>query len=146
MKKITAITTAILLFGCFSTVSAHAGAARRHTVEGFMLGTGVAILSAAIINGIHRDSKRHYAESYARPARRHPARYDDGCRAQNHSKLKSHGPRGYWEIEKIWIAPVYKKKWNPGHYNRKGIWVSGRHEKFLIKQGYYREEKVWVRR
>lgn len=146
MKKTITITTAILLFVCFSTVSAHAGAARRHTVEGFMLGAGVTILSAAIINGIHRDSRGHYTKSYARPDRRHPDRYDDGCGRRNHRKIKSHGPRGHWEIEKIWISPVYEKKWNPGHYNRRGIWVSGRHKKFMIKQGYYREEKLWVRR
>ena len=146
MKKITAITTAILLFVCFSTVSAHAGSARRHTVEGFMLGTGVAILSAAIINGIHHDSRVHDTNSYAGPGRRHPARYDDDCRGRNLIKFKSHGPRGHWEIEKIWMAPVYEKRWNPGHYNRKGIWVNGRNEKFLIKEGYYWKEKVWVRR
>lgn len=143
MKNLIAITTSVLLLICFSTVSAHAD---RKTMEGFMLGTGVAILGAAIINGIHNDSRPHYNAP--------PPRRDEYCRAEygryghqnnRHKKFKSHGPRGHWEIERIWIGPVYEKKWNPAHYTPRGKWVTGRHELFMIKNGYFREEKVWVR-
>ena len=138
MKKIIATTTAVLLLICFSTASAYAGAARRHTIEGFMLGTGVAILGAAIINEINKDSKPQYTQNNSR--------HDEYCYAgyrYGHNN-RHHRSRGHWEVERIWIDPVYEKKWNPGHYNRRGDWVSGRYEKFLVQDGYWQEEKVWV--
>ncbi|NOX35882.1 MAG: hypothetical protein GXP56_19500 [Deltaproteobacteria bacterium] len=136
MKKIIAITTTVILFVCLSTVSASAGAARRHTIEGFMLGTGVAILGAAIINGINKNSNRENYR-YAEIQRDHYNR--------RHARHRYHRPSGYWEIERIWVEPVYETKWNPAHYDRRGDWVSGRNEKFLVKDGYWQEEKVWVR-
>jgi len=142
MKKTIAITTAIALLICFSTVSAHAD---RKTMEGFMLGTGVAILTAAIYNGVHRDSKPHYTRHYSRHDGYHHAGYRHGYKNKHHRKFKSHRPRGHWEVERIWIEPVYEKKWNPGHYNPRGSWVSGRHERFLVGDGYWHEEKVWIR-
>ena len=144
MKKIIAITTTVLLLICFFAASAHAGAARRHTIEGFMIGTGVAILGAAIINGINNDSRHHYDRSYSRHSRHYYAGYRHGYKNRHHRKYKHHRPRGYWEIERIWVEPVYEKKWNPGHYNRRGEWLSGRYEKFLVQDGYFQEEKVWV--
>ena len=138
MKKIIATTTAVLLLICFSTASAYAGAARRHTIEGFMLGTGVAILGAAIINEINKDSKPQYTQNHSR--------HGEYCYAGNRYGYNNrhHRARGHWEIERIWIDPVYEKKWNPGHYNRRGEWLSGRYEKFLVQDGYWQEEKVWV--
>ncbi|MCD4721134.1 MAG: hypothetical protein K8S13_14940 [Desulfobacula sp.] len=141
MKQIITITTAVLLLICFSTVSAHAD---RKTMEGFMLGTGVAILGAAIINGINNDSRFQYSPNYSRHHRHHYAGYRQGYKNRYHRKCKPHRSRGYWEVERIWIKPVYKKKWNPGHYNRRGNWISGRHEKFIVQDGYFQEEKVWV--
>ncbi|CCK79233.1 hypothetical protein [Desulfobacula toluolica] len=155
MKKIIAITTAVVLFACLSTVSAHAGSARRHTIEGFMLGTGVAILSAAIINEINHDSKPYYTNHYARSDRNHHTGYANQHR-DTHQHRYAHknrhdgnfistGPKGHWVIEKIWKQPVYKKKWNPGHYNRRGKWINGRYKKFLVKDGYWQKTKIWVR-
>lgn len=145
MKKIIAITTAALLFACLSTASAHAGDARRHTIEGFMLGTGVAILGTAIINEINKDSKPYYTNHYARPDRRHHTGYKYAHKNRHDRNFRSHGSRGHWVIEKIWIQPVYEKKWNPGHYNRRGKWINGRHKRFLIKDGCWQKKKVWVR-
>lgn len=142
MKKIIAVTTSILLFMCFSSVSAHAD---RKTMEGFMLGTGVAILGAAIINTIHNESGPQYAGNHARRYDHRHAAYRYGNNGKHHRRFNSRGPRGHWEVDRVWIDPVYEKKWNPGHYNRRGEWVSGRHERFLVKSGYYQEEKVWVR-
>ena len=142
MKKIIAITTTVLLLFCFSTVSAHAD---RKTMEGFMIGTGVAILGAAIIHGIHNDSRYYYDRSYSSHNRHYHAEYRRGHKNRHHRKYKHHKPRGYWEIERIWVEPVYKKKWNPGHYTPRGSWVSGRHETFLVQNGYWQEEKIWVR-
>ena len=146
MKKIITITTLVILLACFSTVSAHAGSARRHTLEGVMIGNGAAILGAAIISEIDRDSKPHYAENYGKPGKNHHAAYRYDQNKRGYKNFKHSRPRGHWIVEKIWIDPVYRTKWNPGHYNRKGKWVRGRYENFLVKKGYYQKEKMWVRR
>lgn len=142
MKKIITIITATVLLICFSTVSAHAD---RKTMEGFMIGTGVAILGAAIINGINRDARPQYTQSYSRHNEYRHTGYRYGYKNKYHRKYRHHAPRGHWEIEKSWVDPAYEKKWNPGHYNRRGSWVDGRLEKFLVTNGYWQEEKVWVR-
>ena len=144
MKKFIAIATAAILIICLSSVSASAGSARRHTIEGIMIGTGVAILGAAIINEIHSDpvvyQGQQHQDRYTRKDRRHgPARH-------LHPKYNAHrGPSGYWKMERIWVAPMYEKRWNPGHYTRSGQWVPGRYESFMIAEGYYQTRKVWVR-
>jgi len=144
MNKLIAITTTVLLLICFSTATALAGSARKHTIEGIMIGTGVAILGAAIINEINRDAKPQYRANYARHDGHRYAGYRYDHKRRNHRRYKSHRSRGHWEIERVWIDPVYEKKWNPGHYNRRGKWISGRVEKFMIKDGYWQEEKLWV--
>ncbi len=157
MKKTIAITISVIFIVCLSGSAATAGAARRHTIEGIMLGTGIAILGAAIYNEIHDDrTPRHvYHRDQNRGYKDKPHRRDTHNRyAHNkydrnrghHPKFKhSNRPRGHWEIKKIWIGPVFDKKWNPGHYNRRGKWVSGSYHRFLIKEGYYQKKKIWVR-
>jgi hypothetical protein len=152
MKKTIATITAVLLIsGIVSVTSAHAD---RKTMEGFMLGTGVAILGAAIIHEINKGSDparekvvtvRHHR--YDEPPYSHQNGYYKKERHHNknrhHNRYARHN-RGHWEVEKIWIEPVYEKKWNPGHYNRHGEWISGRYEKFVVQKGYWSEKKVWV--
>ena len=145
MKKMISITVSVLMLICLSTVSAHAD---RKTMEGFLLGTGVAILGTAIYHGLKDDPKPQYSE----PAQRHDHYHYAGYRHHGHRHKHKHhrrhhhyGPSGHWEVERVWVEPVYEKKWNPGHYDRNGEWVSGRYERFIIKEGYYREERVWVR-
>jgi hypothetical protein len=142
MKKTIAITTSVLLLICFSTISAHAD---RKTVEGFILGTGIAILGTAIIHGINNDVSPQYTRNHTRQNTSRHAQYRYGHKNNYRNKYGNQGPRGHWKIDRIWIGPVYEKKWNPGHYNHRGAWVSGRHETFLIQNGYWQEEKIWVR-
>ena len=145
MQKIISIITAVLILVCFSTVSAHAD---RKTMEGFMLGTGVAILGAAIINGINNHSSpqatNNHSWSNNHRDNHHYARYKPMHKNRHHRKHWKKRPRGHWEVEKIWIEPVYETKWNPGHYNRRGNWIEGRNEKFIVTQGCWQEDKVWV--
>jgi hypothetical protein len=144
MQKTISIVTATLTLILFSTVSsAHAD---RKTMEGFIIGTGVAMLGAAIINGMNNNADVAYTPH-------HSKQHDYNYNGQRYkSKNRSHRQhykgrhRGHWEIEKIWIEPVYETKWNPGHYNRRGKWINGRHEKFLVAKGWWQESKVWVRR
>ncbi len=148
MQKIISISTAVLILVCFSTVSS--ARADRKTMEGFIIGTGVAMLGAAIINGISNNSDKSYAQSHSRHNdRTHYERHTSGQRhkfsRKECRKNKERRARGHWEIEKIWMEPVYETKWNPAHYDRKGRWVTGRYEKFIVAKGFWQEKKVWVR-
>lgn len=176
MKKTIAIITTVLVMVCLSTVNAHAD---RKTMEGFMIGTGVAILGAAIINAMHDDSSTsvtyHYQQHYSNPPqhryrhqgghhpkmnhhgrhhhkmrrhdkRRHKMKHHGKHHRRHHHKQCNSRPGGYWEVKKRWMAPVYETRWNPGHYNRRGVWVEGRHVKIMVADGYWEKVKIWVSR
>ena len=149
MKRIIATITIILMVtGVLTVSSAQAGSSKRHTIEGIMIGTGVAILGAAIINELNDDNhysrhhtyKRHYPPVYKKRVYRE---YRHANHRHHHKKYGRHS-RGHYEVDRIWVEPVYETKWNPGHYNRRGKWISGRYEKYMVKQGYWSEQKVWV--
>lgn len=127
MKRQIAITTAALIFlSAIFTGAASAGAARRHTMEGFVLGAGVTLLGTAII---HNMSRPRTVVVHQRHGRRH----NQGRRSQ-----------GYWETRKVWVPAVTETRWNPGHYNRNGRWVQGRHQAFVISEGHWEKQKIWV--
>ena len=96
------ITLTLVIFACFSTTPANAGAARRHTIERFILGTGVALMGTAIIHSMTKghqpslDYPRHKRHDNNRNQRQH-ARYD-------------RDPRGHWEIQKVWVASPPRRK------------------------------------
>ena len=148
MKKTAATIIAAIILICFSTVPAHAD---RKTMERILIGTGAAILGTAIFHGIHKELKPQ--PQYTPRRSKHKPRYSDynyagyrqGYKNRHHRKYRQHQPRGHWETEKIWIEPVLETKWNPSHYNRKGDWINGRYEKFIITKGYWGKNKVWVR-
>ncbi|MFH2091121.1 MAG: hypothetical protein ABIJ31_02050 [Pseudomonadota bacterium] len=143
MKKTIATITAVFIAIVFSSVPAHAD---RKTMEGFLLGTGVAILGTAIIQGMNKDSNTpQHQSSYSHDRKNNHADFEYRGKRRTPARYYSRGPVGHWEIERIWIEPVYETKWNPGHYNQHGEWVNGRHEQFEIFKGYWQEEKRWVR-
>jgi hypothetical protein len=142
MKKIISTIAAVSLMVVFSSAPAHAD---RKTMEGFLLGTGVAILGTAIIHGINKDNKPVYQTSYSDHRTDRYNRHHRKDRHRPYKKYRHNHRRGHWEIEHVWVEPVYEKKWNPGHYNRHGKWVSGRYERFEICKGYWKKERVWVR-
>jgi len=141
MKKLITILTVVVLVTGLTAASSYAGAARRHTIEGIMIGTGVAILGAAIYNGMNND-RRH--TTYA-PAYDYNYKPRHHKRRHHHRRHVHHGPWGHWEIEKYWVEPIYETRWNPGHYNRHGDWITGQYQKFCVRQGYWDKRKVWVR-
>ena len=140
-KAITTITTIFIVIA-FSSLPAHAD---RKTMEGFLLGTGVAILGTAIIHGINKNDKPAYQSSYSHNKFNNHASYRDRDQHRSPKKHYNRGPRGYWSVERVWIEPVYEKKWNPGHYNQHGEWVDSRYDTFIVSNGYWHEEKRWVR-
>jgi hypothetical protein len=136
MKHLISIMTAVVVLICLSTAPAQAD---RKTREGVLLGIGAAVLGTVIYQGLKQPS------GYREPQRYHvPPAYERRSQCRD---MRRHvqGPAGHWEIERIWVEPVYQTRWNPGHYNRKGHWVNGRHEKFRIQDGYWQERRVWVR-
>ena len=143
MKKRIVLIMTLIMFTCFSTVAAHAGSARRHTIEGFLLGTGAVILGTAIIHELNRNAKpsrNWHDQTWGKPGRHYiPRHYNRGCKQIKHHR------HGHWKIQQIWIEPVYEEKWNPGHYNPRGKWICGRYEHFLMQKGYYQEKRVWIR-
>ena len=108
-----------------------AGNVQRNRWEGVAIGIGAAILGKVIFDHVqqHRPpsrmvyGKHRYPEPdyYPRPK-----------------------PFGHWETRRVWVSPVYKRVWNPGHYNRRGRWVSGRWIKIEKQHGYWKEERIWV--
>lgn len=131
MKKYIAITTASFLI--LGTSTAFAGAARRHTIEGFLLGTGVTLLGTAIVHSMNRPEPQ-------------PVKVVTVHHRNQYNTHRDRGPRkGHWEKRKVWIEPVYETRWNPGHYNKRGKWVAGRYQEFRVADGYWKKERVWVR-
>lgn len=136
MKTMISITTAVVMLICLSSAPAHAD---RKTTEGFLLGIGAAVLGTAIYQGLNHSS------GYREPQRHHvPPAY--GRRAQcRNDQRHVRPPVVRWEIQRIWVEPVFETRWNPGHYNRKGRWVGGRHETFKVRDGYWEKRRVRVR-
>ena len=153
MQKTVSIITAVLILIVVSTTSAHAD---RKTMERIMFGTGAAILGAAIIHGIHNNSgpryisntpwhdNQHYDRYRHGDRKKHHKKYKHGDRKRHHKRYSHNRHRGHWETQKIWVEPVYETKWNPGHYNRRGRWVNGRYEKYIVTRGCWQKNKIWI--
>ncbi len=141
MQKLISIFTAILILTVISTTSAHAD---RKTMERIMFGTGAAILGAAIIHGIHNTPEPRYISNRPWNDNQHYDRYRYKHKKKHHKRYSKNRHRGHWETQKTWIEPVYETRWNPGHYNRRGKWINGRYEKFIVTRGCWQEDKVWV--
>jgi hypothetical protein len=133
MKTLISITTAVATFICLSTVPAHAD---RKTTEGFMLGVGAVVLGTAIYQGLNHPS------GYREPPRYHaPPAYGRRAQCRNDRRYVRQ-PVVRWEIQRIWVQPVFETRWHPGQYNRKGHWLGGRHEKIKVRDGYWEERRV----
>lgn len=167
LKKVLTGVAAVLVVVVFSAVSANAGSARRHTMEGIVIGSTLAILGATLINGMNDDrpvhvvhhNRRDRHDNWNRPGsvihnqyprnhytdRRNQDRYDNGWRWDNNDYRDNSRRNGRWEIRKTWVAPTYKKIWVDGH-RRGRHWVDGHWERVMVRDGYYKTEKVWVSR
>ncbi|OGR55522.1 MAG: hypothetical protein A3J80_08575 [Desulfobacula sp. RIFOXYB2_FULL_45_6] len=144
MNKLITLIITVLFLICFSTVTARAD---RKTMEGFMLGTGAVIIGAAIINGMNDNHRPpHYARHHSPPPPQVYIEYRGGHDNRHHRRYRDYRPRGDWEIVRVWVEPVYERRWNPAHYNHRGEWTEGRYEEFRVSEGYYQDQRVWVGR
>jgi len=143
MNKLITMTTTVLFLICFSTLPARAD---RKTMEGFMLGTGVAILGAAIIHGMNDNDRPQYYRHHLPPPEVYHNEYRGGYDDGHQWRHDRHRPDGRWEIVRVWVEPAYERRWNPAHYEHNGEWVEGRYENFQVTGGYYQDQRVWVGR
>lgn len=103
----------------------------RNRWEGVAIGVGAAILGKMFFDQVHRHhssprvvyGKHRYHEPDCRPPRR---------------------LSGHWEIRNIWVPPVCERVWNPGHYNRRGRWITGKWILIEKEPGYWKKERIWV--
>ena len=132
-KKLFIVLVTFILCLSFMIPSASAGNVQRNRWEGVAIGIGAALLGTAFIH--------HYRDSASTRAAVHdpypPAPY-------YHRDRYRCKPSGHWEERKVWVQPVYKRVWNPSHYDRRGRWVPGHWIKIEKKPGYWTKERVWV--
>ena len=131
-KNLFIILTTLILCLSFMKPSAWAGNVQRNRWEGVAIGIGAAILGNALINHYRYSVPTQSAVNQHRP----PTHYYDNRYRQESS--------GHWEVRKVWVQPIYKRVWNPGHYDRYGRWISGQWMKFEKNPGYWTKERVWV--
>lgn len=98
--------------------TAWAGSPQRHRWEGVAIGLGAALIGSTLWHHHHP-----YHHPRPEPFYRHPAP----------------PPCNNWEVERVWIPPVYDSVWIPGHCNRWGEWMPGRWEKRVRIPGYWEE-------
>nr|WP_319395989.1 hypothetical protein [uncultured Desulfobacter sp.] len=104
---------------------------KNNILEGVVLGAGALILGTAIAQSLNNPCQT--AQVHAPPVSQRPGHW------------KHHKKKGHWEIQKIWVEPVYETRWNPAHYNARGKWVQGRRQQFLVAKGFWKKERVWVK-
>ena len=129
-KQITLTILAIFTVFAFTT-PALAGSPQQHRLEGVAIGIGAVVLGKAIFDAYHHPD---------------PSRAPQSVVALYHHNGREpvHEPAGHWEMRRHWNAAVFKKVWNPGHYNRHGQWVPGHWLQVKVESGYWAKEKVWV--
>ena len=128
-KLLIALIVAVFVVTLVST-AVSAGSTQRHRWEGVAIGVGAAVLGHAIY-------KAHKADQGPQVVYVEP----DPAYERHHGREHRHGR---WEWQEIRVPPTYEKTWNPGHYNRKGHWVTGHWITVPIMEGYWTRERVWV--
>ena len=159
MKKsiITTLMAIALLMQIGTAPAAHAGKKERRLLQGAIIGTGAVILGTAIASGLndhdnrngvykrpgHHHSPKEYVQPYRKP---HWKDREGHQRRPHHIEPINHPKRGHWRINKVWIEPKYAKRWNPGHYNKRGHWVDGKYQNIIVCEGHWEKKRVWVSR
>lgn len=139
MKKTIIAIMAITCMITLTNISSHAGSSKRDRLEGFIIGSSAGFIGATIINQLHHNRPRVVIHEQRPGQRRHKKHYRSN---RQHRRYERSG--GHWEVTRIWVEPVYEERWNPGHYNRNGEWRSGRYQRFVVQEGYWKEKRVWV--
>jgi len=161
MKKTLSIFLAAALLMSFSFSQASAGPRNNHTLETVVIGAGVALLGAALIHEAGHDNKRKvythngYNSRGASPCLGKNQKHGVYSRDHHQRRHRHHAEnwkafnktrsQGNWINEKIWVSPIYEKRWVPGHMNKRNRWIRGRHELVMVQQGHWEKRRVWSR-
>lgn len=143
MKKRIAMTLVTGIFLAVSVMPGHAGSRDRHLVEGIIIGTGAVILGAAIADGIRGDGGVCVVKTrkYDRHRNKHYNRHRN-----KHDNKHRNWDRRHGRVNRVWVEPIYGLRWNPGHYTPRGYWVQGRHEKVIVREGFWEKRRDRDRR
>ena len=153
--KTKAVTAAVIILTFFCTQLSAEASPRQHHRDALILGTGVAILGAAVIGLIagNDDDRHHPAYTEPSPKKRHTHKTSTqppSYRPTGPDYKHRHTPvdtvpnsRAYRKnhpetVQTVWVAPVYRKVWVPGYYNRRNHWVKGYHDTVVVKEGYWK--------
>lgn len=131
-----------LLVGCLTFVmigsTAFAGNVQRNRWEGVAIGVAATLLGQALLDN-HRAS--YYQPAPAPKAVPPQHGYRSPAYGRGYHKAANHR-----SFQKVWVPPVYKRVWNPGHYNPGGHWIQGHWIEKQIAPGYWTKQPVWSAR
>ena len=134
------VVVSVLLISLFSQ-PVWAKNQQRYRWEGMAIGLGAALLGSAII---HDNRNSIYGRYYPRP--QHHPRYDRHYpRPQHrprHYQRYGYRPCEYYDYERFWVPPTYRRAWKPGRYDQWGRRISGRWKKRMIRPGHWEERRV----
>lgn len=156
MKKRMMITAGMMIL-VFLCSQASAGSSSRRRLEGFLIGSGVTILGAAMFGLLKNDAPPDKDEYRQNPGRHHGEKRFANERLSSfytpprpvHRNRPEPVYAGYYtappvndhrrQKKRIWVDPVYEEIAVPGYYNKRQQWVEGYHEKIIVKQGYWKK-------
>ena len=148
MKKTLNIFLIAALLIPFTFSPASAGPRNKHLLETVIICTGVAILGTALIHEVHHNNRKYDYAHNNYNSRKHPKhpgwQKPQPIHPQKNHALNRHKTRGHWVIEKVWVAPIYKNRWVPGHHKKHGRWIKGRSKQVIARKGYWEKRRVWI--
>jgi hypothetical protein len=152
MKKTIITTIATICVLTLTITSGYAGSAKKHRerLKGFIIGSSAGFLGATILNQVHNKRPRVIVTEPRHGRRGHGKHYRGRGRRNNHGyNQRRHGyrgHRGHWEIKRRWVPEEYDEEWIPGHYNKRGRWMPGKYKRYVVREGYWKEKRIWVSR
>lgn len=118
--------------------TAWAGNVQRNRWEGVALGVAATLLGQALLD--HHRVVQYGPAPVPRTVQPSRDYHDTRSPAFGH-RVPKHPEKQHYQ--RVWVPPVYKKVWNPGHYNRRGRWLPGHWVQTQLKPGHWRKERVW---
>ena len=142
MKKIIITIMAIIFMISFAAVPSYAGSSRKDKLKRLLFPIPVPV---PIIIHTERSRDRDYDRAPKRQKRHY--RSDHRTNRHRYNKRRYNQPSGHWESKRVWISPEYEERWVRGHYsNRKDRWIRGRYEQVVVREGYWKKNRIWVAR
>ncbi len=125
------------IFFVMINTNALAGNVQRNRWEGVAIGVAATLLGQALLD--HHHQAYGHAEPHRNTVGLHRGHHDYRSKAYGQRPPKKSRHR---QFQKVWIAPVHKKSWNSGHYNRRGRWVPGHWIHMQIKPGHWSTQPI----